>query len=147
MKKLIVACSLLFTITSCYNVNESMQEVPENLITKDKLITVMTDIQLVEAGLAVGENRNFRYDLKPKYYKVVLDTHNISLLQLKQSINYYQASPKVMEEIYDGVLANLSKFQSEVVLEKEEFDRVRDSLAIVNDSIALVNTIDTISEK
>ena len=147
MKKLILFFTIVIAFNSCYNVNESVPVTPENLISKTKLIDILTDIQLVEAGFSISENRNSKYKLKPAYYDFVLSTHDISLLQLKENINYYQAYPKTMEEIYDGVLANLSKIQSQVVVEKEEIDRIKDSLSVASDSLSLQKTVDYLNEE
>ena len=147
MKKLILFFTIVIAFNSCYNVNESVPVTPENLISKAKLIDILTDIQLVEAGFSISENRNSKYKLKPAYYDFVLSTHDISLLQLKENINYYQAYPKTMEEIYDGVLANLSKIQSQVLLEKEEIDRIKDSLSVASDSLSLQKTVDSFIEE
>ncbi len=147
MKKLILFFTIVIAFNSCYNVNESVPVTPENLISKTKLIDILTDIQLVEAGFSISENRNSKYKLKPAYYDFVLSTHDISLLQLKENINYYQAYPKTMEEIYDGVLANLSKIQSQVLLEKEEIDRIKDSLSVASDSLSLQKTVDSFIEE
>ena len=147
MKKLFLFFTIVITFNSCYNVNESVPVTPENLISKAKLIDILTDIQLVEAGFSISENRNSKYKLKPAYYDFVLSTHDISLLQLKENINYYQAYPKTMEEIYDGVLANLSKIQSQVLLEKEEIDRIKDSLSVASDSLSLQKTVDSFIEE
>ena len=147
MKKLFLFFTIVIAFNSCYNVNESVPVTPENLISKTKLIDILTDIQLVEAGFSISENRNSKYKLKPAYYDFVLSTHDISLLQLKENINYYQAYPKTMEEIYDGVLANLSKIQSQVLLEKEEIDRIKDSLSVASDSLSLQKTVDSFIEE
>ena len=147
MKKLILFFTIVIAFNSCYNVNESVPVTPENLISKTKLIDILTDIQLVEAGFSISENRNSKYKLKPAYYDFVLSTHDISLLQLKENINYYQAYPKTMEEIYDGVLANLSKIQSQVLIEKEEIDRIKDSLSVASDSLSLQKTVDSFIEE
>ena len=147
MKKLILFFTIVIAFNSCYNVNESVPVTPENLISKTKLIDILTDIQLVEAGFSISENRNSKYKLKPAYYDFVLSTHDISLLQLKENINYYQAFPKTMEEIYDGVLANLSKIQSQVLIEKEEIDRIKDSLSVASDSLSLQKTVDSFIEE
>ena len=147
MKKLILFFTIVIAFNSCYNVNESVPVTPENLISKTKLIDILTDIQVVEAGFSISENRNSKYKLKPTYYDFVLCTHDISLLQLKENINYYQAFPKTMEEIYDGVLANLSKIQSQVVVEKEEIDRIKDSLSVASDSLSLQKTVDYLNEE
>ncbi len=135
MKNIILILSVLVTLNSCYNVNESVTQVPDNLISKEKLTQILTDIQVVEAGFIVSENRNGVRDLKPQYYTAVLESHNITLVDLRQNVNYYQSSPKVMEEIYEDVLAKLSKMQSDVIADIENRERIADSLKSIQDSL------------
>ncbi len=130
MARQLVIFSLLLCLVSCYNVNEREVVVPDKLLSKSEMVSVLTDVQLVEAGLSINENRRLEMELKPEYYRLVLDTHNITLKQLKENINYYQSTPKVMEDIYDEVLANLSKLQSEVLKELEDVEKTKDSVEI-----------------
>lgn len=151
MKKLIIALSVIFALNSCYNVNESETTTPEKIIPKEKLINILTDIQIIEAGFTINKNRVFAGELKPKYYQAVLDSNGITLQQLRENINYYQSTPKLMEEIYESVLANLSKIQSEVIIEVKEMERINDSLAKITDSlrtdtIVSPELMDTISD-
>jgi uncharacterized protein DUF4296 len=139
MIRILYFIGVMVCLTSCYNVNESVVVVPEKLFSKSKMVEVLTDVQLVEAGLSINENRSYEMELKPKYYKLVLETHNISLKELKDNINYYQSNPKVMEEIYESVLANLSKLQSEVLIEVEDFENSEDSIALIKDSLDLIS--------
>lgn len=149
MKRILIALSLILALNSCYNINEDVVETPDNLLSKGELVTILTDIQIVEAGFSIKENRRIAEELKPKYYQKVIDSHNLTLLQLRENINYYQSSPKIMEDIYERVLANLSKIQSDVSMEVEEFNRVQDSLAqlsdsLIADTLANIQTIDIV---
>lgn len=135
MRKIIIALSVIFTLNSCYNINESVVQPPDKLLSKEEVVSILTEIQIVEAGFSITENRRDERDLKPQYYQAVLDSHNISLLQLRENVNYYQSSPKVMEEVYETVLANLSKIQSDVKMEVDELQRVQDSLDKLSDSL------------
>lgn len=140
MKKLIIALSVVLTLNACYNVNESEVVTPEELISKEKLVDILTDIQLVEAGFTISENRKHVTQLKPKYYQAVLDKYDISLIQLRENMNYYQNDSKQMEDIYESVLAKLSKIQSGVLVEIEELERIQDSLSKVADSLEIDTT-------
>lgn len=135
MNKLILALGLILSLSGCYNINKETVFVPADLITQEDLINILTDIQLVEAGFTISENRKYITELKPKYYQTVFDNYGITLIQLRENINYYQSDPKIMEEIYESVLANLSKLQSEVLVELEELERVQDSIANLPDSL------------
>jgi len=83
---------------------------PENLIPKDKMIELLTDIHLAEAAIfskqKLGENIDIvKYD----FYFFILEKYQISPEQFKQSFRYYQADLEVFDEIYMEVITLLSK--------------------------------------
>jgi len=137
MKKLIIALSVAFSLNACYNINKSEIIPPEKIIPKQELIEILTDLQLIEAGFTMSENRIYVGKVKPKYYQAVLDKHDLTLGQLRENVNYYQATPKVMEEIYESVLANLSKIQSDVLIKAERLEKLQDSIDNLPDSLKI----------
>ena len=141
MVKLFFSFIIFATLSSCYNVNKKDVVVPEKLLSKTQMIELLTDIQITEAGFSINKNRKSANNLKPKYYSKILEQHNITIQQFKENIDYYHDSPKAFEEIYESVLGKLSKIQSEVIIEKEEFDKkkVADSIAHLNDSIVNIS--------
>lgn len=146
--KLFFVLIFIFTFSSCYNVNKSEPVVPDILLSKTQMVEILTEVQLAEAGFNVKKNRSKANELKPKYYDRILQHYGITLQQLKDNIDYYNDSPKVMEEIYELVLANLSKIQSDVLLEKEELEKeiANDSIIKFTDSIKAVRS-DSLSKK
>ncbi len=127
-------------LSSCYHVNENEPVVPEILLSGSQMVEILTEIQITEAGFSINKNRIKAKDLKPEYYDKILQQYGITLQQLKENIDYYHESPKVLEDIYEKVLANLSKIQSDVLLEKEKIEekRIADSIQMVTDSINLI---------
>lgn len=140
MTKLFFALTILTIFTSCYHVNESEIIVPDVLLSESQLVEILTEVQIVESGLGISKNRNKSDKLKPEYYSKILQQYGISVQQLKENLDYYQNYPKVLEEIYDRVLANLSKMQSEVLeeMKKIEEKRIADSISMVNDSLDIL---------
>ncbi len=135
--KLFFSLIILSTLSSCYNVNKHDVAIPEKLLSKTQMVEVLTDIQITEAGFSLNKNKKSANNLKPKYYTKILEQYDITFQQFKDNLDYYHNSPKVFEEIYELVLGNLSKIQSDVILEKEELDKkiAADSIALLNDSI------------
>ena len=138
--KLFFVFSFFFLLSSCYHVNESKPVVPDILLSSSQMVEILTEIQITEAGFSINKNRIKAKELKPEYYDKILHQYGITIQQLKENIDYYHDSPKVLEEIYEKVLANLSKIQSDVLLEKEKIEekRIADSITMVTDSINLV---------
>ena len=138
--KLFFLLALFFLVSSCYNVNEVEVVTPTKMLTKMQMVEILTDMQIIEAGFSINKNLNNGKELKPEYYSEVFEQHSVTLQQFKENIDYYHASPKVMEDIYELVLANLSKMKSEAITKKEEFDKqfTADSIAFISDSLELI---------
>jgi len=140
MAKLFYTFIIVLILQSCYNINKSESVTPEILLSKSQLVEILTEIQIIEANFRISKNRSKASKLKPTYYDKILKENGITLKQLKDNMDYYHNSPVVMEEIYELVLGNLSKIQSEALIEKEELEKaiVADSIAKLNDSLELI---------
>jgi len=140
ISKLLVSLLLLMSFSSCYNVNKSEAQTPSKLLSESEMVIVLTEIQIAEAGFSINKNRKDADSLKPEYYDKILSQYSITLHQFKENVDYYHHSPKEMEKIYEQVLENLSKVQSEVILEEEEYkkQKTEDSITIINDSLNLI---------
>ncbi len=140
LKILIIAFTFVLMLSSCYHVNENEPVIPDVLLSGSQMVEILTEIQITEAGFSISKNRINAKELKPEYYDKILQQYGITIQQLKENIDYYHESPKVLEDIYEKVLANLSKIQSDVLLEKEKIEekRIADSIQMVTDSINLI---------
>lgn len=146
MTRLFFVFFIILIFSSCYNINNSKPANPEILLSKSQMVDIITEVQLVEANFTIKKNRISADELKPKYYNKVLQQYGITIEQLKDNIDYYNNYPKIMEEIYESVLANLSKIQSKVLLEIEEIEkkRIADSIAKVSDSLNFLLVSDSL---
>ncbi len=149
MVKLFFVFISLFLLSSCYNVNRDEPVEPDILLSKEQMVKILTEVQLTEAGFHFKYYRNKAKELKPEFYNKILSQYGITLQQFKDNINYYNYFPKVMEEIYESVLANLSKIQSEVLSEEQEAERIRiaDSIAVITDSLNSIRSDSLALEK
>ncbi len=127
-------------LPSCYNVNESEPIIPEVFLSKSQMIEILTEVQIAEASLRISKSKKKANELKPKFYDNILQEAGVTLIQFKENMDYYQNYPDVMEEIYESVLGNLSRLESDVLLEKEELDNVitADSIVRLQDSLNLL---------
>jgi hypothetical protein len=88
--------------------------VPVNVLSKDSIAAILVDIHLLEAvidlNLVPGGN-----DLKnnQKYYPV-FKKHNITRQQYDSSMVFYSSNPALLNQIYDNVIAALSRKQAEL---------------------------------
>lgn len=112
----LVLISLL--LSSCYHENKQEVVVPDKLLSEDELVLIMTDLQLAEGVITYNRLQKLsrNNDFKDSVYNLVFKNYEISLEELAENFNYYNTDPQNMELLYERVLSNLSKLQSEVEL-------------------------------
>lgn len=90
-------------------------EAPPNLISKEKMVELMYDIQLIEA---VYRGRSYDDSLAMDKVEARLietyDRHRVTEQQYFASYEYYINDPKMMEDIYIDLLAKLNTRLTEV---------------------------------
>lgn len=109
----------LLSLLSCYNRNTVTVEKPNPLYDKEKFIQIMTDIQLAEGIMAYNRSarKNNSTAYKDSLYNQIFRHYGITASGLTDNLNYYDSDPDVMEEIYDKVIENISKLQSEILID------------------------------
>jgi len=113
---LLISLTIWFLATSCYHENQPKIDKPEQLISKKELIAVLTDIYVAEGAIAYHRmNKTLNDGISTRYYQQIFDKYQITHRVLKDNLRYYNATPEVMEEVMEEVLANLSRLQSEVM--------------------------------
>ena len=113
MKKTVIPI-ILFTLFAC---NEAVETIPDNVLSKEDMVSVMVDVQLIEAALSINQSEEAK---ETAYYNYdsVLKQHNLSKEKFDESFKYYSEHPELMEQIYEEMLSELSKRQAEVENEK-----------------------------
>lgn len=142
----ITAPLILLFFSSCYLENKPVDITPDNFFSKEKMILVMTDIQIIEGAL--NYNRVIRRGgktYKESYYNQLFLEHEITAMDFKQNLAYYNMRPKVMEEILEKVLENTNQKLGQLEKKITE-EKIADSLRKIeekNDSLNLL--LDTLS--
>ncbi|MDD5506702.1 MAG: DUF4296 domain-containing protein [Bacteroidales bacterium] len=88
--------------------------VPANLIPADTMITILVDVHLIESSLKMIHTKkldNERYT--DSYYHTLFEKHHITRQQFLQSLEYYEQDAKMLEKIYEDVIIELSKMESQ----------------------------------
>lgn len=126
---------LSLSLFSCYHENKEIVPVPEKILTKGQMVDVLTDLQLSEGILTYRRieklpTTNFGEAL----YTKVIEEHQLTREKLQENIDYYNNDPKLMEKIYDEVLARLNKLQTELSAQAAKLDSIQ---KFKNDSILM----------
>lgn len=143
----IAAPLLLLFFSSCYLENKPVINSPDNLFSKEKMILVMTDIQLIEGALNYNRvTKRGSSEFKEPYYNQLFIEHKITAKDFKQNLDYYNMRPDVMEEILDKVLENtnqkLGQLEKKITEERiadslKRIEEINDSLSLLVDSLSV----------
>lgn len=111
MKRLILLPVIaVFFICSCDRPRESA---PDKLLSPDSMVSILVDIHMAEAAANVkriNDVQSFKaWELYPAIYKL----HQTDSATFHYSFSYYLMHPEKFEAIYDKVLNELSKRESE----------------------------------
>jgi len=101
LRKITIAC--LFLVAACAK---------KEIIAKEKMVDVMTDVMLMESANAINYNHGLLPDsLWEKDYAVVFTKHGVSKEAFKDAIAYYQEHPDQFSGIMEKVITRLQKMQ------------------------------------
>ena len=118
---------LTFWLTAC-----GSDKKPENLIPKDKMAKVLTEIHILEAQV---NNLHFQHEDSSVYVyqkmKVqLLKTYDLDTATFRSSLKYYLLNPDKMKEIYGEVKKELEtkkkQIQAKVDLEAKKKKLIED---------------------
>jgi hypothetical protein len=106
---------LLFSIQCQSDGRNDNNPVPVNLIPADSMIRILVDVHLIESSLKIVQTKkpdNERYT--DSYYLTLFQKHHITRQQFIQSLEYYERDATQLEKIYEKVIIELSKLESQV---------------------------------
>jgi hypothetical protein len=113
MKKLLFYF-LIFISATTLSCSKKKVVVPENVIKEDKMIVVLTDLEIAEASSAQHIIRGDSVNYTAAYLKFVFEKNKVKPEDFTYSMDWYAAHPEFQKKIYEEVVNNLSKKQSEV---------------------------------
>lgn len=119
MSKYIYILCIGFFIMAC--TSNTIIKKPDNLIPKDQMVDLLTDMLLSAGGQSV---KNVDLQRRINYFPIVFEKYNIDSTQFQESNYYYTSRIDDYDEILGKVDARLKSL-------KEQFEKER----IFNDSI------------
>lgn len=111
--KIIYFLISLLLLVSC---EEQLVEKPENLIPKEKMISILYDIAVLNAAKDINSKVLLEYEIDPSAF--VLNQYGVDSVLFAKSDLYYASVPKEYDAIYAAVKDRLDK-------EKERLDELR----------------------
>lgn len=101
---------LVFTLASCGE-NEAPIEIPANILPKEKMVQVLTDVHLAEADASLRTLPDST-SKTPISFQKIFDKDSITKQQYEESLAFYVDHPVLLDSIYVQVLNELSKRQA-----------------------------------
>jgi len=116
---------MLFVLATLYGCKDK-GFMPERLLDEQEMISIMTDVQVIEADINYQKTLERERDPKdttiiaPKdyvkmskdYYDQLFEHYGITDSIFSQNMKYYTERPEVLERIMDSVVNRLTKEQS-----------------------------------
>ena len=84
MKKILIITLIFY---SCNLINKEKNNIPENLISEEKMINIIYDMSLISVSKGINKRILENNGMKPKSY--ILNKHKIDSLQFVKSNEYY----------------------------------------------------------
>ncbi len=103
---------------ACSN-NEVRVDIPDTVLSEQKMVEVMRDIHLSEATMNLNAFDPGKTAVEnPSPGLNVLKKNNITKQQYDESFDFYSQHPLLLNKVYELVLNDLSKMQAEVMNKK-----------------------------
>lgn len=136
MNKIIYIFFISLFLINC--TSNTIIKKPDNLISKDQMVDVLTDLFLATGGRNI---KNIHLQRNVNYYPIVYEKYLIDSTQFKESNFYYTSKIDEYDKILKRVDDRLRKLKVKFKEEKELQDSIK---KIKRDSIKLIKpkTID-----
>lgn len=119
IKSCIVHCTLyiVFVLASSCGEQEKQIVIPSDVLAKEKMAEVLTDIHITEAEANLRTLPDSSSTEKLSFQKV-FEKNKITKEQYEKSLTFYIDHPVLLNEVYEKVLNELSKMQGEAAKSK-----------------------------
>lgn len=115
---------LLLLMSGCQDVQKTPK--PDNLITQDKMVDVLTEIAILHGARSYNKNLLEEKGIDPSRY--IYEKYSIDSVQFARSNDYYSENVKQYQEIYSKVKERLEALRVEYDTIREREERRKDSL-------------------
>lgn len=105
----LLALPLICVLSSCGE-KETTVEIPANILPKEKMVQVLTDVHLAEAEANLRTLPDSA-SKEPIGFQKIFDKDSITKKQYEESLTFYIDHPVLLDSIYTQVLNELSKIQ------------------------------------
>ena len=123
MKRLPIIILCFVLATACGHKDKGFK--PDRLLTEEEMITIMADVQIIEAEINYQKQQERERDpndttpvvpkdylkMSREYYNQLFEHYGITDSILEQNMRYYTERPEVLERIMDSTMQRLIRAQ------------------------------------
>ena len=110
VKNIIAGFSSVLLLQSCSRKEESVHR---EIISPDSMVVIMVDVHLAEAAANMNRINDVQRFSAGELYPLIFKTHHTDSATFRKSFDYYLEHPEKFDRIYEQVIVELSKRESE----------------------------------
>jgi myosin heavy subunit len=103
------------SLVLCLLISCTGNSLPDGVLERDRMIEVLIDLHLAEAAITnqalFGEEALQRAS---DYYDMIYKKHGITKEEFKASFEYYSRHPQLYKEMYDQLIAEMTRREPEL---------------------------------
>ncbi len=92
--------------------------IPKELLQPEQMRAILKEIHLAQSAIAVATISDSSKYTITEYEAYIFQKNKTTQVEFTKSIAFYSAHPDVLQPIYDSVLVDLNKLQSEMQSKK-----------------------------
>ena len=120
-------CLILFFFVSIFVTACRDGRAPEGVIENTKMISLLTDIHLIDSYFSSSGRYDSTSQPVNNYYRVVFKKYDTDSVQFQKSLRYYSANPDVLDTMYHQVLQKINRLEK-IEVSKEQRKTKRSEL-------------------
>lgn len=102
----------------------------KSIISKKEMVPILVKIYLTDATIMSTDTRHIYFNKDSiEYYASIIESYGYTSAMFDSSLRFYNQNPKELDEIYDKVVFELSKLETELSKNEKE---IADSVETVN---------------
>lgn len=116
---------IIMLIAACGPSGERKAEsVPDHLLSVDKMAALISDIQITEAVLQQQKASGLNEQEQSKdYFREIFSKHGVSYELYSESKQFYEANPKLYEEVFEKAITLMTRQQTELTNPKTKEEK------------------------
>lgn len=109
--KYVHTIALILLLSACVN---DKPDVPAELIQPEKMVSILTDLHLVEGNAQVARSYTTAgQEFLDSSYRLVYAQHGVDMQTFDSSYRFYLRYPRYFERMYDEVIENINHFEQQ----------------------------------